>query len=79
MKAELRLAAHLVRPGEQVIEVWYGGEFIATIAAWDGPGVKVISKYRLTAHLGDATDTAVPISISTTLGGVTVEVSGIDA
>lgn len=49
MKSELRLVDHKVLPGERVIEVWYGGEFVATVTGADGPGVNVISKYPITA------------------------------
>jgi hypothetical protein len=47
MKAELRLSTHATLPDGHVIEVWYGGEFIAAVYGADGPGVRVISKYDL--------------------------------
>ena len=49
MKAQLRLAAHSVLPGHQVIEIWYGNEFIGQVTGTDGPGVKILSKHRLVA------------------------------
>jgi hypothetical protein len=45
MKTELRLAAHLIVPGAVVVEVWYAGALIATVAGADGPGVRIISKH----------------------------------
>lgn len=45
MKAELKLHDHDVLPGQKIIEVWYRGVMIATIAGADGPGVRVISKF----------------------------------
>ena len=47
MKAILREAPHSVFPSQTVIEVWYNGEFIATITGADGPGVRIISKHKL--------------------------------
>jgi len=47
MKAELRLRPHNILPDAQVIEVWYGGEFLATVVGADGPGVNVVTKHRL--------------------------------
>lgn len=47
MKSELRVKAHSVLPGAQMVEVWYGGEMVATVTGADGPGVRVVLKYRL--------------------------------
>jgi hypothetical protein len=47
VKSELRLAEHASIHGAVVVEVWYGGEFIASVYGADGPGVRVISKHRL--------------------------------
>jgi len=49
MKTQLRLAPHSQLRGENVIEVWYDGEFIAEVVGADAPGVRVISKYKKTA------------------------------
>lgn len=49
MKAELRLNPHQVLRSD-VVEVWYGGEMIATIYGWDGPGIRVITKHQLQAQ-----------------------------
>ena len=49
MKSELRLCDHTAIPGAKVVEVWYDGEFVATVTGADGPGVRVISKYLLEA------------------------------
>jgi hypothetical protein len=45
MKSELRVVPHSELPGQNVIEVWHDGEFIATVTGATGPGVRVISKY----------------------------------
>lgn len=47
MKSELRLGRHAVIGGANVIEVWYQGQFIATVAGADGGGVRVISKHPI--------------------------------
>jgi hypothetical protein len=49
MKSELRIAEHSIVPDAQVVEVWYGGELIATVTGADAPGVRVISKHKLLA------------------------------
>jgi hypothetical protein len=50
MKSELIYTKHTVLPsGNAVVEIWYGGEFLATITGRDGPGIRVISKYTLQA------------------------------
>jgi hypothetical protein len=46
MKSELRLKPHKQLPNQNVIEIWYDGEFIGTVVGNDGPGVRVISKYE---------------------------------
>lgn len=51
MKTELRVAAHTVLMGEAVIEVWHDGVFIGQVTGRDGPGLRVMSKYPLTAQL----------------------------
>lgn len=48
MKTELRLAAHQILPGQNVIEIWWNGRMIGQVTgANDGPGVRVLSKYPL--------------------------------
>lgn len=54
MKSELRLQPHSVIPDACVIEVWYDGKLIATVAGADGPGVRVITKHKLYAHPQEA-------------------------
>lgn len=54
MKAELRLAKHVVLLGEAVVEIWWNGEFIGQVVGADGPGVRVISKYPKVAVELDA-------------------------
>lgn len=44
MKTELRLAPHGVLPGEQVIELWYAGQFIGTVYGADGPGLRLMTR-----------------------------------
>jgi hypothetical protein len=63
MRSELRIATHAIRDNEQVIEIWYGGEFVGQVVGLDGPGVQVISKYRITAVADDDTSQrATPIN-----------------
>ena len=45
IRSELRLAPHQVRAGDQVVEIWYDGEFIGQLTGLEGPGVRLISKY----------------------------------
>lgn len=52
MRSALRMSTHAVRPGEPVIEIWYGGKFIGQITTFDGPGVRVISKHAIIASDG---------------------------
>lgn len=49
MKTQLVVAPHLVLPGQTVVEIWYSGELIGTVAGADGPGVRVISKHDMIA------------------------------
>ena len=51
-KSQLRLGKHLA-DNTDVIEVWYGDKFIATVYGADGPGVRVISKYAMGTIVGD--------------------------
>jgi len=48
-KTELRIQEHSIVPGAKVIEVWYKGNLIGTVAGADGPGVRIISKFPLEA------------------------------
>lgn len=47
MKTELRLKRHAFLPGAFVIEVYYNGIFLATVAGAEGPGLRIISKHEL--------------------------------
>jgi hypothetical protein len=50
MSSELKLKQHEVqevRPGQNVVEIWFNGQFIGTVTAADGPGVRIISKYPI--------------------------------
>jgi hypothetical protein len=49
MKSELRVAKHALVPGAVVVEVWHDGRFIGQVTGADGPHVRVLSKYDLTA------------------------------
>lgn len=44
MKSELRIAPHGIHPHENVVEVWYEGEFVCAVYGADGPGLRVITK-----------------------------------
>lgn len=45
MKSVLKLDLHKVLPGQQVVEVWHGEQFIGTVTGADGPGVRIVSKH----------------------------------
>jgi hypothetical protein len=62
MKTTLRLAPHSILPGAQVIELWYGAEFIGQVTGADGRGVRVVSKYTLHVSAVDP-ERATPIHI----------------
>jgi hypothetical protein len=62
MKTTLRLRPHTLLPDTQVIEVWYGDQFIAEVTGADGPGVRVLSKYSLHPEAVDP-GRATPIAI----------------
>jgi len=49
MKTELRLTPHSILPGRTVIELWYNGHLIGTIAGANGPGVRVVTKDTIKA------------------------------
>ena len=51
MKTELRVSPHSVLAGQFVVEVWHDGQFIATVAGTDDPGVRVISKHPMSAAI----------------------------
>jgi hypothetical protein len=36
--------------GENVIEVWHEGTFLATIAGGEGPSVRIVTKHNITAR-----------------------------
>jgi hypothetical protein len=50
------MATHTVS-ADNVVEVWYKGEFICAVYGADGPGVRIISKHPVTtiAHHGAIT------------------------
>ena len=56
MKSELRIAAHAVIDGAVVVEVWFGGVFLATVTGADGPGVRVITKHGIVVDHLDPRD-----------------------
>lgn len=46
----LRPAPHTFAAGRTVIEIWDGEEFIGQVTAGPGRGVRVVSKFDLTAR-----------------------------
>jgi hypothetical protein len=60
MRSQLKTSAHLTVPNEQVIEVWHDGKLIATVTGTEGPGVRVISKYPMDAHIIDGCPAGTP-------------------
>lgn len=66
MKSEIIVKPHSVLPNAQVIEVWWNGRFIATVAGADGPGVRIISKHPA------AVDTQVPMTTQITFNATSV-------
>lgn len=67
MKSELRLCDHAVIPGAKVIEVWYAGEFIATVVGADGPGVRVLSKHPMESEYSTPVAGSLPGVIKVTI------------
>ncbi len=65
MKTELRLAAHSVIPGQQVVEIWHDGQFIGQVTGADGPGVRIISKHPLMSSHDEGTPEVVNVRIAT--------------
>lgn len=53
-KSKLKLESHLTLSGENVVEVWYEGKFIATVTGADVPGVRIVTKYPLDIIRGEA-------------------------
>ncbi len=56
MKSKLRLSQHPVSAGQNVIEVWYGGEFIGAVTGADGPGILFGSKHLASPDSCDVTE-----------------------
>jgi hypothetical protein len=54
MKAQLRVLPHSELPGERVVEVHFAGQLVCTVVGADGPGVRIISKYRPQIDVMDA-------------------------
>lgn len=50
-----KLAPHMLRDGQHVVEVWNGDAFVGQITAGDDDdtAVRVISKHRLGVHVLD--------------------------
>lgn len=56
MNVDFKLDQHLILHERKVVEIWYAGQIIATIAPLDGkPGVRVISKYPIKSEPAPAT------------------------
>ncbi len=64
MKSKLRLTLHSVLQGDRVIEVWYGGEFIAQITGADGPGVRIITKHKLVTTSRESDLTVLEVQVA---------------
>lgn len=63
MKTELRIAKHSVLPGQCVVEIWHGGQFIGQVCGADGPGVRVLSKHEVSAKVTPGTVSVAEIAI----------------
>lgn len=46
-KSKLKSKPHHLIPEQEVIEVWYDNNLVATVYEADGPGVRVISKHPM--------------------------------
>lgn len=72
MKSELKLADHafagsLVPSHTKVVEIWYDGKMIGTVAGADGPGVRVITKHPLSTDI-ERVESGVPSVINVRIG-----------
>jgi hypothetical protein len=47
MKSKLECVPHALISEDNAVEIWYGGEMVATVYGADGPGVRVISKHQM--------------------------------
>lgn len=45
-KSTLRVKPHHLIEGAHVVEVWHGGEMVASVYGADGPGVRVVTKHN---------------------------------
>lgn len=48
---DFKLRQHSVLPGRQIVEVWDGDQFIATITPGDTSALRVVSKHPLLADV----------------------------
>lgn len=55
MKAEIRVRPHGGLSGQNLIEVFYDGHFIATVVGADGPGIRIVSRYLNASTTGGLT------------------------
>jgi hypothetical protein len=77
MRSELRIGRHTIRAGEPVIEIWFEGEFIGEITAAEGPGVRVISKHLIGAHVTGAAprDARLVVAFGSPANVIEIEIS----
>lgn len=52
MKSRLVIREHALMDDAEVVEVWYGDVFVASVYGADGPGVRVISKHEFLVNPG---------------------------
>jgi len=50
MKSGLVLKRHEFLINENIIEIWNDGKFIGQVTGLDGRGIRVVSKYPITAE-----------------------------
>ena len=67
-KSKLVSQPHALLPYQDIIEVWYKGEMIATVYGADGPGVRILSKHPFDIIRGGDPDIGV-IQVGIVLGG----------
>jgi hypothetical protein len=63
VKTELRVAKHSVLPGQFIVEFWHDWQLFGQVCGADGPGVRVLSKYKIAAKVIPGTVSVAEIAI----------------
>lgn len=46
-KSHLKMDSHILLEEQETVEIWYEGQFVASVYGGEGPGLRIMSKHPM--------------------------------